>query len=205
MDAIANPLGIRRISAPGALSSRIVVRRAEMNALNDAAGILEAARQKAQGIIGAAEKEAERIRANSRQEAMKQVFDEVQGLLADLKNLREEVAEQSVEVAQDIVQKAWEILAGSVNEADRLRHALEQAGRYFVSTSAMKLRVNPEMVRDTREWLDERRKKHPGLELLTIEPDLSVRQDEVRLYLDRGGVIRADFVGTIEILKAQWS
>jgi vacuolar-type H+-ATPase subunit H len=187
------------------MSSSVVIRRNEMDALYDAADIIEAAHKVAKGIIEQAQGEAQKIHSDSRSDAMTQVLTEARGLLTDLRSLREEVAEQSVEVAQSILQKAWEILGSGIKKSDKLKVALEQASRYFVSTSAMKLRVNPEMVTDTQAWLDVRRQEQPGLELLTIEPDLSVRPDEVRLYLDRGGVIRADFVGTLEILKAQWS
>jgi len=205
MDSNTNPLGIKKISAPGVLASRAIIRSAELHALSDASTIIQAAHTRADEIIEAARLEAESICVEARNQTSAEVWHEAQALLNDLKKLREEVTEQSVEVAQSILQKAWEILCGQLNQTEKLRCALGQAGRYFVSTSAMKLRVHPSGLTDAQDWLDEQRNSQPGLELMTIEPDTSVRQDEVRLYLDRGGVIRADFVGTVEILKAQWS
>ena len=205
MDTNSNPFGIKSIRSPGALSSRVIIKRGEMSALFDAAQIIEAAHSRGEEIVEKAQTEAERIRVNSKNEAIKQVINESEGLLNDLKNIREEMAEQSVEVAQAILQKAWEILSGGATETEKLRFALEQAARYFVSTSAMRIRVAPAFATEAQTWLDNRRNKQAGLELLSIEPDISVRPDEVRLYLDRGGVIRAEFAGTLEILKSQWS
>ncbi|MEY3202221.1 MAG: HrpE/YscL/FliH and V-type ATPase subunit [Pseudomonadota bacterium] len=205
MDANANPLGIKKVSAPAAMSSRLVIRREDMAALSEAASIIAAADVLAHDITRAAEEEALKIRSDARDETSREVWAEAKALLDDLKKLREEVTEQSIEAAQSILQKAWEIVSGDCSQTEKLRCALHQAGRYFVSTTAMKIRVHPNAMDDAKTWLDERRNTHPGLELITIEPDTSVRPEEVRLYLDRGGVIRADFVGTLEILKAKWS
>ena len=205
MDTNPNPLGIKSINSLGSISSRVIIKRGEMSALFDAAQIIAAAHVRAAEIIEKAQAEAERIRATSKNEAIKQVISDSEGLLNDLKNIREEVAEQSIEVAQTILQKAWEILSGGVTETEKLKFALEQAARYFVSTSAMRIRVAPDCAAEAQAWLNNRRNKQAGLELLSIEPDISVRPDEVRLYLDRGGAIRAEFVGALEVLKAQWS
>lgn len=205
MDTNSNPFGVKSISPPAEVSSRLIIKRGEMSALFDAAQIIKAAHTRGEEIIEKAQAEAERIRVKSKNEAIRQVINESEGLLNDLKSVREEMAEQSVEVAQAILQKAWEILSGGATETEKLRIALEQAARYFVSTSAMRIRVSPDFAAEAQTWLDNRRNKQAGLELLSIEPDISVRPDEVRLYLDRGGVIRAEFAGTLEILKAQWS
>lgn len=205
MDTIPNPLGIRRYPMPQMMISKVIVKRCDMQALNDANDILSAAHNKADKILQAAHEEAESIRATARQEAEQQLWQEVGDLLRDLRDARAQMAEQSVEVAQTILQKAWEVLCNSLDDSDQLHVTLEQAARYFVSTSPMRLRVNPASIADTQAWLENRQNQQAGLELLVLEPDVAVRRDEVRLYLDRGGVIRADFVGTLEILKAQWT
>ena len=205
MDANANPLGIKKIPVTGLVASKVIIRRGELGALSEAADIVNAAHDRSIEIIQQAEADANEIRIKTREDAEREIWQEADGLLEDLKSVREQMAAQSIEVAQSILQKAWEILTGGLDDAEKLRFALEQAGRYFVSTSAMRIRVNPEMLADAQAWLEKRRNRQAGLELLTAESDISVRPDEVRLYLDRGGVIRADFAGTLEILKAQWT
>lgn len=204
MDASTNPFGVKQLATQGARHAGAILKRNQISALHTAEEITLAAEAHAQNLISEAQADAARIRSDARDIAQKEIWNEAETLLAELKTARQQLADQSIEVAKTILQKAWEILAGGMSEVERLHSALEQASRYFVSTSAMKLRVNPSNIAPAQTWLDQRRTLQPGLELLILEPDISVRPDEVRLYLDRGGVIRAEFSGTLEILKAQW-
>jgi flagellar hook-basal body complex protein FliE len=205
MDASTNPLGIKRLPVPKGVVIRTVISRSQIGAIIEASAIRDQALLEFNELIKQAQSEADQIRENTRVETEKLVLKEAQGILEDLQNMRQQVAEQSMEAAQAILQKAWEILIGDLSKPERTLCSLEQARRYFVSTSLMRLRVHPASMADAELWLENQRRCHPGLELLTLEPDVTVRPDEVRLYLDRGGVIRADFAGTVETLKAQWN
>ena len=203
MDHIANPLGIKRISLPRGTSPGALIKRADASLLNQAQTLMEAAHQEAAQIVLEAEGQADAIRAATRRETEQKAWQEIDAVLSDLRALREQVAEQNIEAARAIVHKAWEILTGNLSDTEKLACALAQASRYFVSTSSMRLRVNPGEAEQAQNWLAHQRTLTPGLELLTIEGDTAIRAGEVRLYLDRGGVIKADFAGMLETFKAQ--
>jgi hypothetical protein len=199
---LCDSLGLRRIKIDGALVPSAHYPPERVAQFTDARAMLKIEREGLQQRQVEFEQTLQNQMVEHIQEIEKSYALELSASINTLKQEQDAFLEQVVSGADALIRKAWEKLLETQDDAQIIRHLLNQAVEKINSRAFLEVRFNEAHASDANDWLVKQEAQGLYFDHIRFVPSTEVRPHCIKLLAKRGGSIVFDFrEQEISILK----